>query len=251
MVGKIARYSALILLGFLLQSCASPKHSQEVQKGKMYFEQGNFKLAFHQLLPIAAAGNAQAQYAVGYMYYYGYGTSEDQESGLFWMQKSAEQHYDPAIKALNIINSPDVQPQRVSPPPVVPVRPMPPVTQKIPPKSDRDAVIQALPPRTAPVSLKQDPTPKIEAPQKKLVRADGYGLQLFGAYELEHVKKEQINLGVQSSSVIWHAENKGKDWYVLIYKHFSTVADAKKEMKQLPQNLVALGPWVRALDNLG
>ena len=68
------------------------------------FAEGDYKRAFHQLLPLACNGNPCAQYAVGYLYYYGYGVPEDSESGIFWMQKAASQGYVPAIKALSEIN---------------------------------------------------------------------------------------------------------------------------------------------------
>ncbi|MHB1946867.1 MAG: SPOR domain-containing protein [Gammaproteobacteria bacterium] len=93
----------LILICLLLQSCVSPKMSQETQLGKILFIDGEYKSAFRRLLPAAVCGNPEAQYAVGYMYYYGYGVSQDSESGIFWMTKSAEQGYRPAIKALAII----------------------------------------------------------------------------------------------------------------------------------------------------
>jgi DamX protein len=99
----LGRLVILIMLFFLLQACASTRISEQLQSGKISFEDGNFKSAFHKLLPLASEGNAEAEYAVGYMYYYGYGTAHDEESGIFWMKKAAEQHYQPAIQALSII----------------------------------------------------------------------------------------------------------------------------------------------------
>jgi len=78
--------------------------SQEVEQGKMHFIAGNYRYAFRELLPAAVKGNLQAEYAVGYMYYYGYGTSQDTDTGIFWMQKAAAQNFEPAVKALGIIH---------------------------------------------------------------------------------------------------------------------------------------------------
>jgi TPR repeat protein len=87
----------------LLQGCASSSMGEQFVAGKQQFNAGNYKGAFHQLLPVAVYGNKEAQYAVGYMYYYGVGTAQDEESGEFWMHKSAEQHYAPAENALKVI----------------------------------------------------------------------------------------------------------------------------------------------------
>lgn len=103
----------LILIVLSLQACTSPKMAEELEQGKLSFANGDFKQAFHELLPVAVSGNRQAQYAVGYMYYNGYGTQEDTESGIFWMSKSADQGYQPAQNALRLISEKNLQIARV------------------------------------------------------------------------------------------------------------------------------------------
>jgi TPR repeat protein len=87
-----------------------PVHQNIVTKeymaqGRRYFESGFYKRAMHELLPLACDGNSEAQYAVGYMYYYGYGVAQDTDVGYFWIQRSADQGFSPAIQALATINS--------------------------------------------------------------------------------------------------------------------------------------------------
>lgn len=243
---RIGRYWVLILMSFFLQSCMSVKNAEEVQGGKIYFERGDFKTAFRKLLPPAANGNAHAEYAIGYMYYYGYGVPQDNETGLFWMQKAADQHYAPASKALAIIHKQEVSPE---------------LTQETDEfysgktviysergHSEKDEVLKSLEhPRKK--EHKKELEPRAEA--KKSIPADGYALQLVGDYDLNVVKKIQSDLGVQNAAVIWHAENKKKDWYVLMYGHYATVAEAKVAMSDLPKNLRSMGPWVRGLKGLG
>ena len=89
---------------FLIVSCAHTRFTPELRAGKSAFVGGDFKQAFRQLLPIAVKGCSEAEYAIGYMYYYGYGVPQDSESGIFWITRAAEQHYAPAIKALEVIN---------------------------------------------------------------------------------------------------------------------------------------------------
>lgn len=86
---------------------ASPKldlaDTSYLEQGKRDFQEGFYKRALQELLPVAADGNGEAQYAVGYMYYYGYGVSQDTNVGFFWIQRAAGQHYVPAIQALRSI----------------------------------------------------------------------------------------------------------------------------------------------------
>ena len=93
----------VILFCLCLTACASLRGPQSLQQGKIDFAAGNYKPAFLELLPLASEGNAEAQYAVGYMYYYGYGVAQDNDSGIFWMQKAAQQHHVAAIKALSML----------------------------------------------------------------------------------------------------------------------------------------------------
>lgn len=93
----------------LLIGCASHgpymsfKSKSELAQGQRYFNDGFYKRSMGLLLPLACDGNPEAQYAVGYMYYYGYGVSQDTEVGYFWICRSAEHGYIPAQKALEMI----------------------------------------------------------------------------------------------------------------------------------------------------
>lgn len=94
----------IIFFSLFLSSCAHLKEAQELSGGKEHYTAGEFNDAFHQLMPLAVSGNAEAQYAIGYMYYNGYGVKQDMNSALFWINKSADAHYPPAMKALTIIH---------------------------------------------------------------------------------------------------------------------------------------------------
>lgn len=108
----------LCLCTFTLASCKTTQlhHSQAttpdlsianrsyLAQGKRYFEDGYYKRAMRLLLPIACDGNAEAQYAVGYMYYYGYGVSQDIDVGRFWIKRAADKGFKPAQEALGLMS---------------------------------------------------------------------------------------------------------------------------------------------------
>lgn len=245
----------IVLFGMLMQSCASTRHAVAMAEGRIYFQDGNFKEAFKKLLPAAADGDAKAQYAVGYMYYYGYGVTQDRQSGLFWIERSASKNYMPAIAALKVTNG-------VSTPPA-PSCPANSYTRKQVQREEaqREVIYYKDDPASKPAVTSDEvlrSIPHVEQkkiitppPAKKMVRTEGYGLQLFGAYELADVKQLQKKLSAQKTTTIWHAENKGKDWYVLIYQQYPTMADAKVAKNKMPENLSEMRPWVRNLSTLG
>lgn len=101
----IMRNIFLFLLMLMLGGCATPSlwTFSELQQGKRYFDAGLYVNAMQILLPLAVDGSVEAQYAVGYMYYYGYGVPQDMQTGYFWIDRAAKQRYAPALEALRLI----------------------------------------------------------------------------------------------------------------------------------------------------
>jgi len=106
----------LCLLSLTLFACATPQTStptikltpniiSHLEQGKRYFDEGYYKRAMQELLPLACDGNPDAEYGVGYMYYYGLGVAQDTVVGYFWIKRAADQRYITAIKALERIDS--------------------------------------------------------------------------------------------------------------------------------------------------
>ena len=107
---SLIRLAAAATLSLGLVACAttganSPQMTGQFQQGKSAFATGNYTQAFNNLLPVAKAGNPDAQYAVGYMYYYGKGVVENKQMASYWMGKAAAQGQPAANKALTAINT--------------------------------------------------------------------------------------------------------------------------------------------------
>lgn len=87
------------------QSVSSVGGTAQFMKAKAAYLAYDFPIAFPLMLKEAGAGNIQAQYAVGYMYFYGQGIGVDYEESLKWIRKAAEQGYAKAFEALAVVNS--------------------------------------------------------------------------------------------------------------------------------------------------
>lgn len=92
----------LLVSTLLLQACSTATPSP-LSKGAAEFDQQEYQAAFTDLLPLAQKGDAQAQYAVGYLYYNGLGVSRDFKLAQSWFQKAAAQGNAKAKKALSMI----------------------------------------------------------------------------------------------------------------------------------------------------
>lgn len=73
--------------------------------GISHFRAQDYHAAFVLLMPEAQKGQRDAQYAVGYMYYYGRGVVENRKLAWLWINRSANQKQIYAIEALKILSA--------------------------------------------------------------------------------------------------------------------------------------------------
>ena len=74
-----------------------------LRDGIRSFEVQNYRQAFITLLPEAERGQPDAQYAVGYMYYYGQGVIENRNKAWHWINCAAKAGQQDAIAAVAIL----------------------------------------------------------------------------------------------------------------------------------------------------
>lgn len=79
----------ITVVGFALglTACAQPNW---YKAGEWNYTHQNYSQALPQLLWSAEMGNHSAQYAVGYMYYSGLGTPQDDVLAFHWLTKAAK-----------------------------------------------------------------------------------------------------------------------------------------------------------------
>lgn len=99
---KMIRYLTVTLTAVLLAGCAYPP-SYSYHLGKKDFAEQNYKEAYGHFLESAKFGNANAQYSVSYMSYYGIGTTKNLPQAVYWAEKSAAQGDYKATEALALM----------------------------------------------------------------------------------------------------------------------------------------------------
>lgn len=68
-----------------------------VKAGFDTYQAGDFKKAFAIWLPLAEAGNAEAQYRIGRSYHLGEGVDRNLDLALSWYLRAARRHHAPAM----------------------------------------------------------------------------------------------------------------------------------------------------------
>ena len=108
---KTAAISVIFTLS--LAACAPPAQNAYVM-GERNFKIQNYHLAFQNLIMAANAGIPDAQYAVGYMYYYGLGVMRSEPLAVYWMQEAARNGQPAAINVMKSIAAREVNPVLMS-----------------------------------------------------------------------------------------------------------------------------------------
>ena len=90
-----------ICMAMLLGGCLGSRFG--MAEGIISFQRQDYRQAFIRLMPAAKAGNAEAQYAVGYMYYYGQGVVENRKQAWYWILLAAKAGQIDAIQAMKIV----------------------------------------------------------------------------------------------------------------------------------------------------
>jgi TPR repeat protein len=79
------------LLALMLGMALHGPSSADLAAGVAAYNERNYALALQEVMPLAGAGNADAQHLLGLMYYMGQGVQRDDEQAFAWQYKAALQ----------------------------------------------------------------------------------------------------------------------------------------------------------------
>ena len=100
---RILQWLLYIFCLIVLVSCVS---YTSFYQGMTAFRAQDYRKAFVRLKPEARKGQPDAEYAIGYMYYYGQGVTEDRQKAWYWISKAARAGQPDAIEAATILKMP-------------------------------------------------------------------------------------------------------------------------------------------------
>jgi TPR repeat protein len=94
------RLIVIVILMGMLTACSK---NVNLQQGIQSFRTQDYRQAFVRLRPAAEQGSPEAQYAVGYMYYYGQGVIENRQKAWYWITAAAKNGNKDAQQAMKIL----------------------------------------------------------------------------------------------------------------------------------------------------
>lgn len=98
---RCCRIFIVIGIIMVLSGCMSSRLN--LNEGIRNFQVQNYRAAFIRLKPEAEKGQPDAQYAIGYMYYYGQGVVEDRKKAWYWITRAAKSGQVDAQQAVKLL----------------------------------------------------------------------------------------------------------------------------------------------------
>ncbi len=228
----------------------------------------------------AENGNPDAQYALGYMYFYGVGTNRDVRAAKLWIRRAAAQGQPLAIQAKHILNAEenpgmsrvDVKAYHASKrfkaanvDELNTAAPAAPITNHLPRYSGKKKGVSSR--KTAPVidTLKKtnadvgaankwhkakDVKPfdaSAASNASKIMKLKvAYTLQLMASQNLKSIQSFVKKHDLEGKVTYYPAHYRGGNWYMLVYGKYSSAKEAAEAIKTLPPKLRNLHPWVKS-----
>jgi TPR repeat protein len=106
-ISHLLPISAAVLMLILSAGCSSTPDDERLkdpqavmQEAHKAFAAEEYERVFQLVYPLATAGDDQAQYTIGYLYFHGLGVEKSETQAMSWIQRAAAQGNKKAQQAL-------------------------------------------------------------------------------------------------------------------------------------------------------
>ena len=201
--------------------------------GNRYLQK--FSCSLDRVEAAAQEGDPDAQYALGYMYYYGIGTVRDTNTATLWIRRSASQGQPIAKKALALmtggteISTLHHHDSKVSDPRLM--KSTKPMTMSHQKSSYHPAHASAM-----------------TAMESNLMKAhpNHFTLQLMAAHDAKIAHQFITRNHLQGKAQYYRAKYGSGNWYRVVYGDYSSASQAHAAIRSLPANLRQQRPWAKS-----
>lgn len=263
-------------------------NQQLFQKAKSAYLSGDFKTAAALFDNLAQNGDHEAQYSLGYMYYYAKGVTRDLDKAMYWFKVAASQGNPEAKQALITINKRIAEQKQAdtatsasstaanTPPGVIdlrassatkthpaPVKTKPEMKEILPtqprPVSPTPAPVQQAQ-KTTPVSTASDsikintnaaPLSAQERASKEWIMnqpAKHYTIQMTSTTQAANAQRLQKKLSAVNSHY-FRARVKDKLRFSVIYGSYDTYTKARQQQQAFKQQGYR-DTWIRSMESI-
>ena len=240
-----------VMMLSILSACTTDQNKTPFGQAKTNFAQEDYQAAFNNIQGPANAGNAEAEYALGYMYYYGKGTPLNQEKGKEWILKAAQAGNKNAQEAYQMILAHEQQ-----------IMPAAKMHQQMPMmKAPQQKTMKNATPLISTKKVMLHSHSKIVSKKSyypyttaehQILAANHrhYTLQLLATHNANDAHRYIAKHKLGNNAYYFHRKLNGKDLYSVIYGDYATRTAAAQAIKTLPKSVQILKPWIRSLSSI-
>ncbi len=185
--------------------------------------------SLEELQQAAESGDPDAQYALGYLYYYGKNNvPKNTQQGFDWIKRASVQGQEEAVQAMRLLEPGSAVPAE----------------NKIAVPVNASMEASSITPSAVQKPVVENAAKTTAAGQKSL-DASGryYAIQLMASTDKNQLNNYVKINGLKGKTSI--QKNGGK--YILLYGHYTTHGAATNALKRLSVAIKAQKPWVRVI----
>lgn len=237
-------FSLCFISLFLLNGCAAHRANTHMSKTTKQICQNNTLLQHYhcsltKLETAAQHNDPDAEYALGYVYYYGVNDSADAYNSMatakLWMRRAAAQGQPQAIQALQLLQDSETGSS---------------TEEKVKTTQTKATVV----PRAAtPLSKKTTVVAKTQTTTQLTTPTEepySYSIQLAASVDLPRLQEYVLAHHLKGKAGYYKACIDGKRWYILIYGHYANRILALQTLHNLPGSLKAGHPWLKSYSTI-
>lgn len=180
-------------------------------------------LSVEQLQQAAEAGDPDAQYALGYLYYYGKNVPQNISVGLNWIKRASVQGQEQAIVAMRTLAPSDIQ-----------------------------AKANAKPFAGAQLASNVRPVVAMaeDVQEIKNVPASNYTIQLLITANKAELNRYAQTYNLGDKATYYASKKNGRASYILLYGNYKTRSEAQANLLKLPTAVKAQKPWIKQISQV-
>lgn len=237
-------FSLCFISLFLLNGCAAHRANVEMSKTTKQVCQNNALLQHYhcsltKLETAAQHNDPDAEYALGYVYYYGANDSVDASSSMatakLWMRRAATQGQPQAIQALQLLQDSETASS---------------TEEKVKMTQTKATVTSKA---ETPLSKKTTIVAKTQSTTESATPTEepySYSIQLAASVDLPRLQEYVLAHHLKGKAGYYKACIDGKLWYILIYGHYTNKILALQALHNLPGPLKAEHPWLKSYSTI-
>jgi len=104
-MAKVKVLLIMLLVATLVGCGVAERNAVLVHQAEESYAIQNYHDSFKKLVKPARAGDPEAQYAIGYLYFFGKGVMENRRRAVYWFTLAAQQGHPQAQEALHKLHN--------------------------------------------------------------------------------------------------------------------------------------------------